>query len=254
MNLTQQEITNERDWIRRKVNELSKEIGQEWREGRGANAERLRSISRGLGEVDRIFAGLFDEVTEYGTDGVQFRVHRLSDKTREYIANAEAKRAKAEAALQDVTAHVVDFEYHSVDELTPEQLERMTKNAKTFKRPVLGTYEYRPAETITVGVDKAESFEAAVQEFRDRYPGQDVEYVSGWTSGVGRLKGATVGVNLPQDLDGNDLRGLPEFAKRWIKRDLADKGIEWANVMRVVYDNHGDLMIVEELHRLGISA
>jgi hypothetical protein len=36
MNLTQQEITNERDWIRRKVNELSKEIGQEWREGRGA--------------------------------------------------------------------------------------------------------------------------------------------------------------------------------------------------------------------------
>jgi hypothetical protein len=168
MNLTQQEITNERDWIRRKVNELSKEIGQEWREGRGANAERLRSISRGLGEVDRIFAGLFDEVTEYGTDGVQFRVHRLSDKTREYIANAEAKRAKAEAAWQDATA---DVQSYAVGESGPEDvylpsapdytdvLERIATALEAAQKPQPGwqmdvTYAGgKPVKTLTLWTD-----------------------------------------------------------------------------------------------------
>src|SRR5262249_26296423 len=58
------EITNERDDLRRQVNELSKEVGQLRRTGDTESAEKVMNRSRELGESERVLAAEHDRVSE----------------------------------------------------------------------------------------------------------------------------------------------------------------------------------------------
>jgi hypothetical protein len=96
------------------------------------------------------------------------KLARLSDKTREYIANAEAKRAKAEAAWQDATA---DVQSYAVGESGPEDvylpsapdytdvLERIATALEAAQKPQPGwqmdvTYAGgKPVKTLTLWTD-----------------------------------------------------------------------------------------------------
>ena len=56
------QITSERDGIRARVNELSKQVGQSRRDGDDAAAERLQTESRALGDGEKNLAERFDAV------------------------------------------------------------------------------------------------------------------------------------------------------------------------------------------------
>ncbi|MFZ9541695.1 MAG: serine--tRNA ligase [Ilumatobacteraceae bacterium] len=56
------QITAERDNIRAKVNEFSKQVGQARRDGDGAAADRLQAESRSLGDSEKSLAEKFDAV------------------------------------------------------------------------------------------------------------------------------------------------------------------------------------------------
>jgi seryl-tRNA synthetase len=64
LDLRLRDITSERDGLRAKVNEISKQVGQRRRDGDTAGAEALQAESRTVGERERALAAEHDEVSE----------------------------------------------------------------------------------------------------------------------------------------------------------------------------------------------